>query len=167
MIRKAARATRKLKAQGGLSKRCGSPGPTRGRDRRAARRRPCGQRPARSATSPREAASSAGVSPRPPLLDRPWRPALARRGRRAARASFGFGQIRALQEVFAETTPTGKLLHGPPRQRARLTVCVLPPVHGREAHPDLRGELLLAHAQPPSQGTDVPRVVVHLHAPPT
>src|SRR5438132_112276 len=84
---------------------------------------------------------------------------------RRERASFGVDRIRALQEAFTETTPTRKLLHGPPRQRARLAVCVLPPAHGREAHPDRRRELLLAHAKALSQGTDVPHDVIHFTFP--
>src|SRR5438132_6181054 len=87
-------------------------------------------------------------------------------GSRRERASFGSAGSEPCKKS-SQTTPTRKLLHGPPRQRARLAVCVLPPAHGREAHPDRRRELLLAHAQVLSQGTDVPRDVIHFTSPPT
>src|SRR5207245_1016705 len=107
----------------------------------------------------------AGVPPGTRRLDWPGRPALGRRGRRAARASFAVRRTRASQGILAETMPAGEPLDGPPRERARLVVCVLPPAHGREAHPDLRREPLLAHAQALSHGTDSPRLIIHRHAP--
>src|SRR2546422_1065832 len=119
--------------------------------------------PVRSAPGPREVGDARAVPPPPPLLDGPCRPALGRRGRRAARASFAVRRTRAQEGVLAETVPAGELPDGPPREAARLVVCVLPPAHGREAHPDLGRELLLAHAQALSQETDAPCVVIHLH----